>query len=265
MNNVVLSEQKGSIRILTLNRPGSLNAINAELITALRLALTEANADDETRVIILHGAGRAFCTGNDMKESESRLEAGYSAEEARADARELQEVTRQIVLNEKIVIAAINGWAVGAGFEWAINCDFTVWAEDARAFFPELSWGLFATGGVMSLLSRTVGITRAREMLLLGEKYDAQALQELGLAWRVVPEPMIMQTALQAAEQIAVLPNTAVRRFKKTFNEAIYMDFEQTLAAEVEALVAGITSTETEDLVKEFGKTGNLTGKRNEK
>ncbi len=252
MNNVVLTEQKGSIRLLTLNRPECLNAINPELITALRQALEEANADNETRLIILHGAGRAFCTGNDMKDSASSLDRGYSNEEAQAHACELQEITRQIVLNEKIVIAAIHGWAVGAGFEWAVNCDFTVWSEEARAFFPEVSWGLFATGGVMSLLSRIVGVSKAREMLLLGQKYDARQLQEMGLAWRVVPESLVMQTALEVAEQIIALPDTAVRRFKKTFNQAIYLDFEQTLEAEVEALVAGITATETVALVKEF-------------
>lgn len=254
MPNIVLTEQKGSIRLLTLNRPERLNAINSDLITALRRALEDANSDDETRLVILHGAGRAFCTGNDMKDSENSLGEAYCDETTRAHARELQEITRQIVLSEKIYVAAIHGWAVGGGFEWAINCDFSVWAEDARAFFPEVGWGLFATGGVMSLLSRMVGITRAREMLLLGEKYDARQLQEFGLAWRVVPESTMMQTALQAAEQIVALPDAAVRRFKKTFNAAIYMDLEQTLAAEVEALVAGMASTETADLVKGFEK-----------
>ena len=104
----------------------------------------------------------------------------------------------------------------------------------------------------MSLLSIIVGVSKAREMMLLVEKYDARQLQEMGLAWRVVPESLMMQTALEVAEQIITLPDAAVRRFKKTFNRAIYLGFEQTLEAEVEALVAGITATETVALVKEF-------------
>ena len=177
---------------------------------------------------------------------------GFDSAAARAHADELQEITRQIFYSEKIVIGAIQGWAVGAGFEWTINCDFTIWAEDARAFFPEVSWGLFATGGVMTLLSRMVGVTRAREMLLLGDKYDAMQLQQAGLAWRVVPESRLMETALEVAEQISKLPGTAVCNFKKTFNAAIFMDLEQTLDSEVEALIAAVTDTETAARVGKF-------------
>ena len=86
------------------------------------------------------------------------------------------------------MIGAINGWAVGGGFEWAINCDFPIWAESARAFFPELKWGMFVTGGVSSLLPALAGLQTAREMMFLGERYDAKALLEKGVAWRVVPD-----------------------------------------------------------------------------
>jgi len=257
MTDLVLSEQTGPVRILTLNRPERLNAINPGLVTAFRRALEDANTDELTRVIVLQGAGRAFCTGNDLKDSAENFDSDYDAKQADAHARELQEITRQLVLSDKIVIGAINGWAVGAGFEWAINCDFTVWAEDAKAFFPEISWGLFATGGVMTLLSRMVGIVRAREMLLLGEKYDAQDLLDLGVAWRVVPELKVKETALEAAERIAGLPATAVRLFKKTFNQAIFMDLEETLEAEIEALVASVMDAETAGRVSSFDKKGS--------
>ncbi len=252
MADVVLSEQKGKIRVLTLNRPERLNAINLELITAFRLALEAANADEHTHVLILQGAGRAFCTGNDLKDSADSFESDFDAQQADAHARELQEITRQLVMNDKIVIGAIRGWAVGAGFEWAINCDLTIWAEDAKAFFPELSWGLFATGGVMALLPRMVGIVRAREMLLLGEKYAAQDLLDLGIAWRVVPDAKVKETALEAAEQIAGLPATAVRLFKNTFNQAIFLNLEETLEAEVKALVTSIMDSETAGRVSDF-------------
>jgi len=254
MTDLILTEQIGSVRILTLNRPERLNAINPVLVKAFQAALKDANADANTRVIVLQGAGRAFCTGNDLKDSADSFESDYDAKQAEDDARELQEITRQLVLSDKMVIGAITGWAVGAGFEWAINCDFTVWAEDAKAFFPEVAWGLFATGGVMALLSRMVGIVRAREMLLLGEKYSAQELLGLGLAWKVVPVSEVKNTALEIAEQIASLPATAVCMFKKTFNQAIFLDFEETLEAETVALIASIMDSSTANLVGSFDK-----------
>jgi len=252
MTDIVLSEQKASIRILTLNRPGCLNAVNTELITALRLALVDANGDDNTNVIILKGAGRAFCTGNDLKESAETMGSDWQASEVEAHARELQEITRQIVSSNKIVIGAIHGWAVGAGLEWVINCDFTIWAEETRAFFPEVKWGLSATGGVMTLLPRIVGIGKAREMLLLGEKYTASEMLDLGIAWRVVPESELDNTALKTAEIINALPQTTVSQFKKTFNRSVFMDLEHTLEAEIELLVKSSTSAETANRVKTF-------------
>ena len=104
-------------------------------------------------MVIFTGAGRAFCAGDDLKaHRHPETEA-----EARAWIEAIQQVTREIVLGRAPVIGAINGWAVGGGFEWAINCDFSIWARSARAFFPEVRWGWFVTGGVTSLLPARVG------------------------------------------------------------------------------------------------------------
>src|SRR5205085_5324691 len=105
---------------------------------------------------------------------------------ARTHVRAIQRVTEAICFSDKPVIGAINGWAVGGGFEWAINCGFPIWAESAKAFFPELKWGMFVTGGVTSLLPALVGRHAAREMMIFGERYDAKGLLEKGVAWRVV-------------------------------------------------------------------------------
>jgi enoyl-CoA hydratase/carnithine racemase len=252
MTQLVLSELKGSIRTLTLNRPERLNAVNVALISALLQALIEANADKATSVIILKGAGRAFCTGNDLKDSAETLGESMGSHDLELHTRELQEITQQIVSSDKFVIGAIHGWAVGAGFEWAINCDFTVWADSAQAFFPEVSWGLSATGGVMTLLPRMVGISKAREMLLLGNKYSADQLLDLGIAWRVVPESELEQTAQEAAEKIAGLPRTAVSHFKKTFNRTIFMNLEDALEAERDVLIKSMMDAETAAIVKTF-------------
>ena len=174
----VLSEVDGDgIRTITLNRPDSLNAMNRQLIDDVALAFDAANADEATRVIIFTGAGRAFCAGDDRREHVHP----ETETQARDIVEAIQRATRAIVFGARPVVGAINGWAVGGGLEWAINCDFPIWSESARGFFPEVSLNLFVTGAVTSLLPALAGLNTAREMLFLGERYDAAALH--ALAW----------------------------------------------------------------------------------
>jgi enoyl-CoA hydratase/carnithine racemase len=160
----VLSEIESSVRTITLNRPERLNAMNRQLIAELAEAVEAANREEATKVIILTGAGRAFCAGDDLDE--------HAQPNAEAAAREhvdaIQRVSRAMLFGDKPIIGAINGWAVGGGLEWAINCDFPIWAESAKGFFPELKWGMFVTGGVTSLLPALTGLHKAREMMILG-------------------------------------------------------------------------------------------------
>ena len=101
-------------------------------------------------------------------------------------------MTRAIVLGDTPVIGAVRGWAVGGGLEWVINCDFAIAAEGTRFFFPEISLGVFVTGGVTELLPRLVGLQRARELIMLGERFDAAQAQDWGLVWKVVPDAALM-------------------------------------------------------------------------
>jgi enoyl-CoA hydratase/carnithine racemase len=150
------------------------------------------------------------------------------------------------------VVGAINGWAVGGGFEWAINCDFPIWAESARGFFPEVSLNLFVTGAVTSLLPAMVGLLKAREMLLFGDRYTAAQLHEMGVAWRVVPDVALMDEATATAERLAALPPLAARAMKRVLNAAASSDLERALALETEATVAGFMDPETTRLLKDF-------------
>ena len=155
-----------AVRIIALNRPDSLNAMNRQLIDDVAMAFDDANADPATRVILFTGIGRAFCAGDDRKAHVHP----ESEEEARDLVGAIQRATRAIVFGGKPVVGAINGWAVGGGFEWAINCDFPIWGESARGFFPEVSLNLFVTGAVTSLLPALVGLNKAREMLMMGDR-----------------------------------------------------------------------------------------------
>lgn len=232
---------ENGVRIVSLNRPGSMNAMNRALIDDVKRAFDDANACDLTRVIVFTGEGRAFCAGDDRKEHvhpESEAEAVDLVEA-------IQAATRAITFGPKPVVGAINGWAVGGGFEWAINCDFPIWSDDARAFFPETSLGLFVTGAVTSLLPALVGLQKAREMLFLGERYDAQALLAMGLAWRVVPAATLRDEALGVAQRLAALPQDAVRRMKRALNISAVNDIERALQVETRATVEGFLDPET--------------------
>ena len=247
--DTVLSELgAGGVRTITLNRPGSLNAMNRALIDDLARAFDEANADPATRAIILTGAGKAFCAGDDRRE--------HVHPEGEAEARDLvnaiQRATHAIVLGPKPVVGAINGWAVGGGFEWAINCDFPIWAESARGFFPEVSLNLFVTGAVTTLLPALVGLNRAREMLFFGDRYAAAELHEMGVAWKVVPDADLMATAQATAERLAALPPLSVRAMKRVLNAAALPDIHRALALETDATVAGFLDPETTRLLTAF-------------
>lgn len=236
------------IRRIMLNRPAQMNAMNRTLIGDVCRAFDEANGDDATRVIVFSGEGRAFCAGDDRNEHQH---PGSEAE-AREFVELIQQATRAIIFGPKPVVGAINGWAVGGGFEWAINCDFPIWAESARGFFPEVSLNLFVTGGVTSLLPALVGLNKAREMLFLGERYDAATLLQMGVAWRVVADEFVMSTALEVATRLAQLPTASVRAMKRVLNQNAVVDLERALQLETDATVAGFMDPLTTELLKDF-------------
>jgi enoyl-CoA hydratase/carnithine racemase len=236
------------VRTISLNRPHAMNAMNRRLIDEISAAFDDANRDPETRAIILTGAGRAFCAGDDRHEHvHPETEA-----EARALVDAIQRATGAIVLGAKPVVGAINGWAVGGGFEWAINCDFPIWAESAKGFFPEVSLNLFVTGAVTSILPGIVGPVKAREMLFLGQRYSAQELKEIGVAWKVVADDRLLSEAEAVATQLAALPTLSTRAMKRVLNQAMAGGLHEALQLETEATVAGFLDPETTRLLKAF-------------
>jgi enoyl-CoA hydratase/carnithine racemase len=251
MTDVVLSELEDGVRTITLNRPERLNAINPALLAGLVAALREANSDEATRAVVLRGAGRAFCAGDDLKEFDEQRRAPG---ETRAYVEQIQAVTRAIVLGDKMVIGAIHGWAVGGGLEWLINCDLAILAETTRCFFPEISLGLFVTGGVTVLLPRLVGLQKARELILFGEHFDAHAALAMGLAWKLMPESELLAEAEATARRIAALPAAQVRDLKRVLNRACALDVEGAMALETDATVRGFLDPDTAVRVAKFGK-----------
>ena len=236
------------VRTITLNRPDSLNAMNRDLIEDVAAAFDDAHKDTKTKAIIFTGAGKAFCAGDDRAEHVHPA----SEEEARELVDAIQRATHAIMMGPKPVVGAINGWAVGGGFEWAINCDFPIWGESAKAFFPEVSLNLFVTGAVTTLLPSLVGLNKAREMLFFGDRYDAETLKELGVAWRVSADEDLMQDATAVAERLAALPTLSTRAMKRVLNTAAVADIQRALQLETDATVAGFLDPETTRFLKDF-------------
>jgi enoyl-CoA hydratase/carnithine racemase len=250
MTGTVLTEETGDgVRVITLNRPQRLNAITPELLEDLIAAFQAADRDAAIRVVVLTGAGRAFCAGDDLKEFGSQ-----STDEAttRAYIERIQDVTRAMLFGDKPVIGAVRGWAVGGGLEWMINCDFAIAAEGTRFFFPETALGVFVTGGVTALLPRLVGLQRARALIMLSERFDAGQALEWGLLFKVVPDAELMPEALALARRIAALSAGPVRDLRRILAHRSGGGLEAAMAAETEATIRGFLDPETAKRVAAF-------------
>lgn len=251
MTGTVLTEYLGDgVQKISLNRPHRLNAIVPELLDDLVEALTAADRDGEVRAIVLTGEGRAFCSGDDLKDFEEQVsdEAGTTAYVER-----IQDVTRAMMLGDTPVVGAIRGWAVGGGLEWVINCDFALAAEGTRFFFPEVTWGLFVTGGVTEILPRLVGLQRARDMILFGERFDARQALEWGLLRNVVADEDLLPKAVELARRIAALPVGPVRDLRHIFARRNACGLEQAMADETAATVRGFLDPGTAERIAKFG------------
>ncbi len=249
MSELVTSQRQDGVTTLTLNRPNRLNAINDALIQALRKALAAALADSATKVIVLAGAGRAFCSGDDLDDfpAQSRNE-----DVARRYLEDLQDVTRLMVMGEKMVVGAVHGWAVGGGLEWAIDCDLLLLAEGTKLNFPEIKWGMLVTGGITQILPRKIGLARAQELILFGEVIEAKTAHEMGLAWKVVAGDRLLAEAQSVARRIAELPQHAVRQLKKALARSAYLPLEDVMAMEVDAVTKSFIDPATAARVADF-------------
>jgi enoyl-CoA hydratase len=230
---------EGPMAHITLNRPDKLNAMNADMVRELHRALDEAEASSNVRVIILRGAGRAFCSGFDLGELQS---------DADADAmRRVLEADFEIILrfwnSHKPTIAAVHGYALGGGFELAMACDMTLAAEGTFFGEPEPKFG---SGIVALLLPWITGPKQAKEMLLFGnDRVSAEQGYQMGLINRVVPAEALAAEAMVVAGRCAMLDAEAVRLTKIAINRSYtQMGFERSLRQALE-LDVQIETTET--------------------
>lgn len=204
-----LYDVRGRVAIITLNRPGAMNAVNAELSTAAGEALEAAATDPDVRAIVITGTGRAFCAGADLKE----LAQGKSIHAEGHPEWGFAGLIQHWV--DKPVIAAVNGFAMGGGTEIALACDLAVAADTATFGLPEVKRGLYAAAGGVIRLQRQIPMKRALELVLTGEGIDADTAAAWGLINRVVPAGSELDVALELADLIAANAPLAVQVSKK--------------------------------------------------
>jgi len=240
---------------VTLNRPERLNAVIPDLVTQLVSTLRRAIADGPA-VAVLRGAGTSFCSGFDL-----RFQRGERTEqEHRRQIDAVQDVTRLIRRADFPVVSAVQGFALGNGCEFALAADLVVAEQDATFGFPEVSWGLSVTGGVSQLLVQALGVHRAKELLLVGERFGAVQAQAWGLVNRVVPTGTLEASVGELTKALSGRPREAMGRAKRALDLVAAGPLEAAFVVEVEhALLAG-RSSETAHTITGFTESGGGPG-----
>jgi enoyl-CoA hydratase len=248
---VIRVEAVDNIRVVTLNRPSVLNCVNRDVHERLTRVWAELAADPGAAAVVVTGAGRAFCSGGDL---------GYLREHVTDPAvRERSIRYDRIIQTEMIrfplpVIAAVNGPAVGLGCSLALGCDIVYMAETAYLADPHVSVGLAAGDGGATFWPMHVGLLRAKEYLLTGERIPAQRAGELGLANRVLPDDELGRAALDLARRLAAQPRQALRATKAALNLVLEQvtrgGMEAALTAERESMASPDFDRITDEFVR---------------
>jgi crotonobetainyl-CoA hydratase len=249
VNNPLLVRDEGGVRVLTLNRPQVLNAVDAGLSAALHAALVAADADPGVRCILLTATGeRAFCAGGDLKRVRSTANSA-----GRGEARVITAALRH--RPAKPVLAAVNGLAYGGGLEILLACDLVVSAEHATFALPEVARGRVAAGGGLVQLPRLIGPRRALHLILTGAPIDAATALEWGLVNQVVPSGQVFAATMTLARTIAGNAPVAVRVSKQTVLASMAESDEVAVQANEAAFEAVQRSPDAEEGLRAFAES----------
>jgi len=236
---------------IRLGIPERLNAIDEEVLAQLNAVLDEAEADPTVRALLIGGDGRAFCAGANYKKHVKDERTMY---QKRQYVDMIFATYRRIYTFDKPVVAAVQGIAAGAGAELAVNCDFLLMEEASEIWFPEIGVATFMGCGVTVLLPRIVGLARARQMLLLGERVKAVDAVAMGLALRALPSSEFRSGTIAFAQQLAARAPVPLRLGKQQLNAGIVRDYDTALVAEREAVLACMMTEDWKEGVRSFAE-----------
>ena len=249
----LLFEKDGDVAIITLNRPDRMNAMSAAMTQGMLGLVRELRDDDTVKVIVLTGAGRAFCTGADVGGLAIRTGADGGSQASTppppAPVRlPHPEDSAQLVFAQcdKPIIGAINGFAVGAGFGLALTSDIRIASSEAKFAVVQTKRGRRPDGGLNYRLPRIVGVQKAFELMWTGDMIDAEEALRLGLVLRVVPHEDLMKETLAFAHKIAAGPSIAQALAKRMVYKTMFPEADHIAAAEME-YYTGLVIDRTED------------------
>jgi 2-(1,2-epoxy-1,2-dihydrophenyl)acetyl-CoA isomerase len=226
----ILVEQRTGYRVITLNRPDKLNAFNDPMHAALREALANAEADSTCRALLVTGAGRGFCAGQDL--SERLLQPGETPIPRNSLEQHYNPLVRKLRALPFPVIAAVNGIAAGAGANIALACDIVLAARSASFVQSFARVGLIPDSGGTWILPRLVGAARARGLALLAEPLSAEKAEQWGLIWKCVDDAALAGEAQKMCEHFAVAPTQGLALTKRAINESAGNTFDAQLDLE---------------------------------
>jgi len=223
----LIVEKKDGIAILKFNRPKAMNALNSETLIELKAAGEALNADKTIKVVIVTGEGKAFVAGADILEMKD-----LTALEGMAFSTRGHEAFATLENMEKPVIAAVNGFALGGGFEVALACDIIYASEKAKVGFPETTLGIHPGFGGTQRTAKLAGLAKAKELIFSGKTIGASEAYEMGLLNKVIPDDQLMAEVMALAEKIAANGPFAVRLAKECVNKSLSLDNKEGLALE---------------------------------
>jgi 2-(1,2-epoxy-1,2-dihydrophenyl)acetyl-CoA isomerase len=245
----LLVDCSSSLASITLNRPDARNALDLTMRRELLAALDEVEAASDVRVVILTGAGGHFCAGGDVKTMRERR---HTAAEGRARVESLNRLVLRLVDFPRPTIAMVDGFAVGAGCNLALGCDLIVASDRARFGEVFAKIGLVPDGGGTWLLSRLVGLGRAKELIFTAVVIDAARAREIGLVNQVVPAADLERSTRALAERIAAGPPAVLRMAKHLVNRAATSDLAAALDGEASAQAIAITGEDHQEGLRAF-------------
>lgn len=237
MSNLIYYKEN-NIGVIKFNRPKVLNSVDTPTVDEFSNLLDEWSEDQDLRCVILTGEGRAFCCGGDINEEATKnVLSAYIF--VRNGAMLLEKMERYSVP----IIAAINGYCLGGGGEFALACDIRIAADNAQIGFPEINLGVYPGWGGTQRLPRVVGMSKAREMIFTGDKYSAEECLRIGLVDKVVKAEKLMDEAMELASKIASKPPLAIKYARTAIYDGIQCDLQRGLQIEA-GLFAQLYCTE---------------------
>jgi enoyl-CoA hydratase/carnithine racemase len=240
----IVAKRSGNILDVQLNRPSKKNAMTSSMYVAMANVLDGAAKDDETRVVLWHGAGDSFSAGNDLQDfMENPPGPGASPQARLIDA---------LIRFEKPLVAAVQGVAIGGGTTMLAHCDFVYAGESAKFQLPFVDLALVPEFGSSLLLPLRFGYVRAAELILLGRPFDALRAAELGLVTQVVPDWSLLAVATQTAEHLAQKPPRALQACKRLLRRALRAQLEQAVKFENEEFAERVSSAEAREAFAVF-------------